>query len=520
MIVRLSDVRISSNLISPPGPSQAFRLSLGDLSILLCDVPYSHNFENARLARASTVLSQSDLTQATKEMAADQILRDMNLITMLTLDSMDMVLALSCGEMNHDDDSSSSQSDPFLTVGLTLGILSVYGCKDSFACFTGTLSELQSHVTALDEEAILALKEREPVVSVAVVDEGEEGFGDMPASSESRTALTSFGSATRSMETDEGRVFTCGDDFSLGGQDWSTVEHEWSATASIPPDGEQSAKWYSSDDTDGAAELRAGHQSIGVPSEAGSAPKLRIIPNHIPLSSASDPFNQKDMNAAKYAGTSVAPRVQARILIRDFKKFRCRFFDGYDWPKSKKQHRSKGGDFIINSVSPQKLASEKAQLTEAIEARIDDPEANKKLEKKAKLLGDLLDNDNDEGTFSTVPLPEERGEMLEDLAEQLRLARRINKFFQISFSSLKLRIDTFPESRDHSLASCMDIKVADFFLAETISSVKPVKLLGEWLNETEHPRDSSDGLLMIKVSNFAFVLLLHFFAIAHYGPSF
>jgi hypothetical protein len=451
-------------------------------------------------------------------MAPDQILRDMNLITMLTLDSMDMMLALSSrGEVNHGDVSASSQSDPFVTVGLTLGILSVYGCKDSFACFTGTLGELQSYVTALDEETILALKEREPVISVAAV---KGGCGIMPSSSESRNALTSFGSATNPMETVERHVFIGGDDFNLGGQDWSTVEHEWSVTESIPLDGEQSAKWYSSGDTDDAVELRAGHQSMGVVSEAGSRPKLRIIPNHVPLSFVSDTFNQKDMNAAKYAGTSVAPRVQARILVRDVKKFRCRFFDGYDWPKSDKQHRSKSGDFVINSISPQKLASKKAHLTEGLEERIDDPEVNEMLEKKAKLLGDLLNNDMDEGTFSTVPLPEERGEMLEDLAEQRRLARRMNKFFQVSFSSLKLRMDTFPESRDHSLASCMDIKVADFFLAETISSVKPVKLLGEWLNETEHPRDSSDGLLMIKVSNFAFVFLMHFFAIAHHGPSF
>jgi hypothetical protein len=322
------------------------------------------------------------------------------------------------------------------------------------------------------------------------------------------------------METFEGRVFLGGDDFSLGGQDWSTVEHEWSTTASISPDGEQSTKWYSSGDTDDVVELRASHQSTALASEAGLRPKLRIIPNHIPLTYVSDPFNQKDMDAAKYAGTSVAPHVQARIIIRDVKKFRCRFFDGYDWPKSKKQHRSKRGDFVINSILPQKLASEKAHLTEALEERIDDPEVNKMLEKKAKLLGDLLDNDTDEGTFSTVPLPEERREILEDLEEQRRLARRMNNFFQISFSSLKLRMDTFPESRDHLLASCLDIKVADFFLAETISSVKPVKLLGEWLNETEHPRDSSDGLLMIKVSNFAYVFLLHFFAISHHGPSF
>jgi autophagy-related protein 2 len=47
----------------------------------------------------------------------------------------------------------------------------------------------------------------------------------------------------------------------------------------------------------------------------------------------------------------------------------------------------------------------------------------------------------------------------------------------------------------------LELKVTDLFIAETISDLKPVKLLGEWFNEIEHPRDSNDGLLMIKIVN-------------------
>ena len=473
------------------------------------------------MARASTLFLQNELIRTSKEMTPDQVLRDMNLITMLTLDSMDMMLALPWrGEVVHCNDSASPQSEPFATIGLSLGILSLYACKDSFECFTNTLGELQSYVTALDDEAIRALKERDPVDPEAagksdqVFDSREENHheadsGNNPKHLESQNTLASLGSVIKSKENDEEHVDIVNDDFSLGGQDWSTVEHEWSMTASIPPDEEQSAKWYSLGDIECTVELGAGHQSMGVASDVGSRPKLRIIPNHIPLTSISGPFNQKDMNAAKYAGTAVAPRVQARIIVRDVKKVRCRFFDGYDWPKSKKQHRAKLGDFVIASVSLEKRVATKAYLTEQLEERIDDPKVNDMFEKKAKLLGDLLDDNTEAGTFSNVPLPEERGEMLKELAEQRRLARRMNKFIQISLSSLKMRMDTFPESHQHSLASCMDIKVADFFLAETISSVKPIKLLGEWFNETEHPRDSSDGLLMMKVSKFACFFLTY-----------
>jgi autophagy-related protein 2 len=64
---------------------------------------------------------------------------------------------------------------------------------------------------------------------------------------------------------------------------------------------------------------------------------------------------------------------------------------------------------------------------------------------------------------------------------------------------MKLRIDSFEESKDHRLASCVDLSLNDLFLAETISGDKPVKILGEWFNEVEHPRDTGDGILMMKM---------------------
>lgn len=73
---------------------------------------------------------------------------------------------------------------------------------------------------------------------------------------------------------------------------------------------------------------------------------------------------------------------------------------------------------------------------------------------------------------------------------------------------MKVRLDAFPESDEHRLANCIDVSMADFFVAETISSSKPVKLLGEWFNETEHPRDSNDGLIMMKVSAFSLDIIM------------
>ena len=50
--------------------------------------------------------------------------------------------------------------------------------------------------------------------------------------------------------------------------------------------------------------------------------------------------------------------------------------------------------------------------------------------------------------------------------------------------------------------SCMDLSMLDVYISETVSSEIPVKLFGEWVNDHEHPRDSSDGLLMMKVRFF------------------
>jgi hypothetical protein len=178
---------------------------------------------------------------------------------------------------------------------------------------------------------------------------------------------------------------------------------------------------------------------------------------------------------------------------------RFRFFDGYDWPKLKKRVYNQDGDFVIEPVL-RKLEAEKERL---IQQELEGSK-HETVEAKTTLLDDLLTEklDTNETTFASTPLPEERGAMLEDLAEQRRLSRRMNKFLQISLSGLKVRLDAFPESDDHRLANCIDVKMADFFVAETVSSSKPIKLLGEWFNETEHPRDSNDGLIMMKVSAF------------------
>ena len=123
------------------------------------------------------------------------------------------------------------------------------------------------------------------------------------------------------------------------------------------------------------------------------------------------------------------------------------------------------------------------------------------LERKAKLICELLDNpSSDSAAFNGMPLPEERGAQLERQAELRRISRKTHRFFQISASGVRARVDSFHESIAHRLVSIIDLSMSDLYFAETVSRQNPVKMFGEWVNEKEHPRDSRHGSLMVKVS--------------------
>jgi len=75
----------------------------------------------------------------------------------------------------------------------------------------------------------------------------------------------------------------------------------------------------------------------------------------------------------------------------------------------------------------------------------------------------------------------------------------VNKYFQLSFHGLKLKQDSFVDSMEHRLASYLDLSISDFYIAEAISNDDPIKMMGEWMNEAEHPRDDSDGMIMLQI---------------------
>jgi hypothetical protein len=281
--------------------------------------------------------------------------------------------------------------------------------------------------------------------------------------------------------------------FLLDGYDWTTVDHDPLPEPKIPPGDEQVAVWYSQ------PEGNSTKKDDNAGEYYGTFPG-RIIPQHFPLHQVSDPLAEGDMGAAKYAGVGFAPKVKSRIIVHDL-TVKLRFFDGYDWPNvlspaTRKVARD-AKTFIIDS-NPQGFNKDKDKISKDLAAQPDF--ANASLERKAKLMGDLLDKgETKASTFEDVPLPEERGAKLERQAELRRLSRKTHRFFQVSANGLRLRMDAFEELDTHRLGSIMDLAISDLFLAETVSKANPVKMFGEWVNEKEHPRDTRHGTLMFKV---------------------
>eukprot|EP00804_Cyclotella_cryptica_P025493 CCRYP_011996-RA/>CCRYP_011996-RA protein AED:0.00 eAED:0.00 QI:4715/1/1/1/1/1/2/198/503 len=166
------------------------------------------------------------------------------------------------------------------------------------------------------------------------------------------------------------------------------------------------------------------------------------------------------------SGGRVSPKIEFRWVVRDASVV-CRFFDGLDWVKLHPRIRQVG------------VSKDRKQI----------------------LLSGLIDEEGQLSNRTLTPLPDERSELLKCDTARKSMRRNVHRYFSLSISGLKLNQDMYSDSVEHRLASCMDISMADFFLAETISTCgrDPVKMIGEWVNEVQHPRDDNDGVIMLKM---------------------
>jgi len=475
-VVRVGDFRALSKPAFPKPAAQVYSISLGDISVYLCNSRFPYNYENGLLLQANTVLQPHQCRRSVfEESEPETVQQSMNYRTVATIDSVDAVVALSSSK-------SRESCDPEICASVNVGQISLLVCKDSFHCFTGTLGEAVSEATALNEAALDALRmkstESEPLESALKETEKpaapRDALKDLQQQSIIRPAFGT--SLTDDIEPN----------FLLDGYDWITIDSDYLKGDSIPKGAEYTARWYTDEE-------------VGVPSsrsEDSARPGPRIATDHFRYRPVADPLGDGDMGIKRMVGANTKSQVQTRVLVHDL-SLKIRLFDGYDWPEQlgKDERDTTGNAFIIPEVPSKK------DVHDAVEDATDVFLSANSDDVKTKLMDDLLSGAIEhDTTLRNVPRPEERGQSLEDKASFRRLARRTGKYFQISASGISVRLDALEESNEHRVASCLGIKAKDFFAAETISNDRPVKMIGEWFNEEDHPRDSNDGILMMKVS--------------------
>jgi len=476
--VTLGDLRLSSNIVYPAMGVQAFSLSLGDVSYYLCNTRFPHNYENSLLPGASHILSPEELSVPSHH---HRNVQEMGFKTIFTLESLDAIIAKTNSRTQSTQPYKPKQKEPQVTVSLTLGELSLYACQDSFDCFVNSVGELQTKATALNDEAFEALRHSSSQGEIFLDAQSELGTSNTVPESTSESLKSSASRCVESVPVD------ARDHYLLDGYDWTTIDHEPGFEGGIPAGEEQVARWYHEPNT---SSLLSSSANGNEDHQAQSTSSFRIISQHFPLQVVSDPLGGGDMGASRFSATD-SFEVGARILLHDM-KFKCRLFDGYDWPELQTERkRSRHALFVID-----KSGIEQSDCA----GKVGKGDSCPGQQRKSELMGGLLSGAPDNSaTFGDLPLPEERMKSFLTQNELRRLSRRTNSYVQFFADGISLRLDSFCDSAEHRLKSCLDLVVKDFFMAETISSPTPVKMIGEWFNEVEHPRDSNDGLLMLKV---------------------
>jgi len=596
-IIRVGEVRISSNLIIPAGLVQAFKVSVADVALFLSNKRSTHDIENSRLSCSNLIFDSSKhcaisslkyLNNVLPQSFEDALYK-MNFISISTLDYLDAAIATT--QFNEEDTfryqdmKCGDKAPPDMIVTLSIGKVCLSTCKDSFTCLSETVGDMILKLSTPTPEELKVIQlqnatdkkgnlvaecsshtvtEVEPhndgskeEVSASAYDGnssslaevvGHDLFPNIDGMSEVSSELLHVGAdevktlknlasvnfsmnETYQMESQNGqkrhsnsnegvlfknKTVMIHDFYAVEKKDgglsdgtattdanrigdtsqrslvghWTTVDYSWTRDSSVPASVEQCGGWYSSDeDADEPKEnlmnksqvLLPNNVTVIVEGKDNGNRVPQVFPRHVLINPVSDPLAGGDMGASKFANTKSSPRVKLRIMVKEMSVC-CRFFDGYDWKAPNKLS-------FTHSTAKQnngKKASDMVSLG-----------GDSKTQLMCELLGDNLEGRGDRmfeepELNTTLPAATECGTK--------RKCRQPHRLFQFSYCGLKLRCDLFTDCADHCLASCMDLSLRDMFVSETISSGVPVKIIGEWANNHEHPRDSHDGLLMMKVS--------------------
>jgi len=402
----------------------------------------------------------------------EEAMGKMNFVAISNVDSIDMIVTL----------VSPSSSEPERTtnpsnITLSIGRVSLYACRDSLRCFSDTVGELLLVLTSPQPRPKEDIPNLDPHVNKRSISM-KDAMGDplfSKAEGEDRTP-DFFNFKTQQddcklVDTDElpsqyPFAYTS-DIFNRmhADQSWTAIDY---LSDNLPHGIEQVSGWYCNQD------LRVDTvipEDATIIIDAGIEHRetFKIFPQHIPHKSIS---SSKTVPGAEVFIADMIGRahlrIKLKIVVTDMTLV-CRFFEGYDWA-----HRP-------NVATPPKGA----------------------MDVKSKILDELLNQNeycsSDLDFDHTRRMTDDRSSVFLDFTTCKR--RQIDKFFQLQVTGLKSHVDLFQDSSEQRLSSLINISLTDFVLAERLNSPRPLKVLGEWASDKEHPRDSNDGLLMIRVSS-------------------
>lgn len=481
--MRVGELRMTSNLVTPPGPVKVVKVTLADASIHITNSRVAHDLENIKLSCAKPVMNLfQHVGYSIVPKSFEDALSQQKFVRVATLDCLDSTTSLASSTIDNTTDVGCS-------VTLSIGRTCIYACKDSFLCFTESINELVANLTMpssseLDSmwktfnktkhthlmqnkekrlaKNVTAISNNEGTTLLEVIDNGlfnQNALESDEGSRHERDLIDDFFTVgSRQAEPNRSYASSTEDQVSGNIDGWTTIHHSWESDVNICAGEEQSARWYTdeeivNDKNSGqhfSSLLLPSHTKVIIDGDCGDR-RPNVFPRHIPMDPVPNPLDPvlNDMGAAKYAGTEEPPKVKLRVMIEDL-SLHFRFFDGHDWDILESNETTNGD--------------------------------------AANLLNALVNDEDASGTLFAKP--NERHHYSNE--------GRSQKYFQFSFTGFKLRLDSFEDCPHHTLSSCMDMTLGDICFVETISGNAPVKLLGEWVTD-EHHRDSNDGLMMMKM---------------------
>ena len=487
-VLRIGEIQLSSNILTPSPQVQSYKVTLSELEAYICNYRRSHNEENTLISCAhrhfkeeSLCIPKIPIRVAERTMSNfGSSLRQMDFIDFVALDSLDVCILLTS-----KCESEQFCGDPATTVDVTLGTANCHFCKDSFLCFAETLNEWIVRTTTLSEEELEKLRsmsESPSRLGKEAAQKSANGSGNLCTSSTNNSvmSLQSTSNTKQHIFRDDSATLDLTKtllyenyytidarnnelDTSKGQQvkhqpitvvesvssddEWAAVEHEYLRNSNLR---EHRAEWIMCD---------TGNMQLS--SECQSQ-TIRVFPQHFAAKSSTNPVGGRSFDAMKFAGSKVTPEIALRFNVEDA-SISCHFFDGLDWALRVPIEKGK------NMVNDRK-----------------------------RILLDGLLAEEVQSSSSLLKVPDHRSEVFQRATAQTR-SRNIHRYFSVSIEGMALSLDSYDNSVDHQLASCLKLSVSDFFIAETISDKDPVKMIGEWVNEDEHPRDDSDGVIMLSM---------------------